>query len=620
MYFKYQEYLKNQKTYQALLDGLEEEITQFLSCFHDDPRIISAWGHHYFCNEDGGRLIYDRKRPYEHVCSICKKIYQGYLYDTAYITMLRNEAVVTAVKAALLYQVRREERYLDTVKDLIEFYASHYHQFAVHAKSMIDCDPAIDVGGAGKIMPQGLNEAIIAIRLINALELVKESLDEEWLLSLKERLFGPIYELLLPQKMHIHNIPTWINSAIGVMGFFFQEEVWIRETAEHPYNLFKQLEQGVTESGFWYEGSIHYNFFALEGIMNFFVFASAYGYPIEERYRKLVFHMFEAAYDYGFDNDRFPNPGDGWPNVGLKTYAHVYYMAYKVFGEPVIPYLKHIEAGKEVRTRLPLSEPYYYDNKIPLERLLFMPMLEELSQEPAPVRVSHSFEASNCATLRNEVFNVFLKYGHQTDSHAHPDKMNIEIMVNDQVLTKDLSNSGYASRMCNLWQRKGAAHNICIVNGQEPDISRQGHLISFSDYGIHASSEPYDGAVYSREITLDGGRLNDRFTVGLEQEAMIDWFFHFESPVDREAMILEATGELKEYELIQEVQKICSSDSCVLLKNDLVTMKLYLEPGVTAYLARTYNNPADRMRDTLILRKYGSRAVFAMELRALMSR
>ncbi len=46
---------------------------------------------------------------------------------------------------------------------------------------------------------------------------------------------------------------------------------------------------------------------------------------------------------------------------------------------------------------------------------------------------------SNFAMLRNNNWNVFVKYGLNGKSHAHPDIMNIEVMYKDQRISRDLS-------------------------------------------------------------------------------------------------------------------------------------------------------------------------------------
>lgn len=615
MFFDYEEYIKGNLKYSSMIQTIQKEVLDFMTDFHDDSRFISGWGHGYFCSDDGGRLIYDRLKPLDHKCSICGKVYTDYIYSSYFITMYRNEAVTTTVKAAILYKISGDKKYLNIVRDIIDFYSDNYKYFAIHAKDKINCDSTIDVGGAGKMMPQGLNEAIVAIRFINALEIVKESLNSEWLKEIKKNLFNPLYELLLPQKMHIHNISIWINSAFGVMGLFFGEDQWIREATDGKFNIYEQLNKGLTKSGLWYEGSIHYNFFAFEGLMNFLVFAKSYGYKIPQIYLDNVKDMLFAAYNYAFDNDVFPNPSDGWPNISLKTYSYVYFMGYKVYGEELLPLINHIQNGKLERGKLPLSEPYYYENAIPLEQLLFAADYEEKEFEQLYDRKSIAFMDFNCAMIRDKKINIFLKYGHQTQSHAHPDKMNIEIVVNGKVLTKDISNSGYGTKICNEWDRTIAAHNTCSVNGLSMDVTNQGKLLTFNDNCIEAECEAYDGVLYRRKIETDGESIFDNFIVKCESVNVIDWFFHFEEAVNKDNLIITKEDCIFN-EYIMNVKKVQAIENRVVLENSLVKMEIYIEEGARLYLAETYNNPANKLRDTVIIRKNGRDANFSCKITA----
>lgn len=60
--------------------------------------------------------------------------------------------------------------------------------------------------GCGRILPQGLNESIITIRMIQALEIVKNDLPAEFLDEIYNNMFKEIFKLLKPQVNQIHNI------------------------------------------------------------------------------------------------------------------------------------------------------------------------------------------------------------------------------------------------------------------------------------------------------------------------------------------------------------------------------------------------------------------------------
>lgn len=607
MYSKAINDLKDCPEYEQMLNSMSNDIEHFIKFYKDDSRFLSGWGHSYFCEDDGSRLVYDITNPKKHICLTCNKQYIGFLYDCTFITFMRNEAIVTALKSAILYNVYKQKKYLDISKNIIFFYADNYDNFAIHAKEKITNELTVDVGGCGKIMPQGLNEAIITIRIINALELIKDDLTKSELENLKKNFFDKIVKLLILQKNHIHNIPCWLNSAIGVVGHFFSDNKLVLEAEQMPFNINEQLKKGVTESGFWYEGSIHYNFFALEGILNYFVFANHYSKDVNKDSKEIIFNMLDAAYRYAFDNDIFPNPSDGWPSINLKTYSYVYYMAYGLFGHKILPYLQHIESNNNERQTIPLTEPYYFENKISLERILFVPNFN--NKNKFYDRTSESFEKYNCAILRNENFNVFFKYGHQTKSHAHPDKMNIEVMIKNNVFTKDLSNSGYVSKLCNEFHRKTYSHNTCMINYKNSDIELNGKLLKFESNLVEAECTPYKDVLYKRAIKIFDNKLDDEFCVICDEESMISYFYHFDINLDTEKLKLLDTEPILECPFLFDIKQIVCDDKLI-LPNVLGHITFFLEKDCKAFIAKSYDNPASKTRQTLILEKKAKKAVF----------
>lgn len=74
------------------------------------------------------------------------------------------------------------------------------------------------------------------------------------------------------------------------------------------FNMHEQLKKGVTKDGFWYEGSIHYNFFLLEGVSYLFLFSKIYDYDFGQESTAILERMFVQAYQYAFDNLYLPIP------------------------------------------------------------------------------------------------------------------------------------------------------------------------------------------------------------------------------------------------------------------------------------------------------------------------
>ena len=64
---------------QAIL-AMKKDVDDFLPSFCDSPAKLSRWGHHYFCDDDGGRLIFDLNSPHSHRCEICGKVYPSLIH------------------------------------------------------------------------------------------------------------------------------------------------------------------------------------------------------------------------------------------------------------------------------------------------------------------------------------------------------------------------------------------------------------------------------------------------------------------------------------------------------------------------------------------------------------
>lgn len=601
--------------YKEMINEMKRDVISFYSNFSDDYKNMSEWGHGYFCEEDGGKLEFDLNLPHSHKCSICGKDYTGQHYDNIWTYFYRNEAILTLWKAAILYKVRGDEEYLNIFKYILNFYADNYDEFVLHAKGSVVDDITVDIGGAGKIMPQGLNEAIITVRIINALEILKEDLDKEYLDSINEKFFKKLVVLFKPQVCRIQNIACWINSALGLIGLFTKDKELVDFVFNSEFGINNQLKKGVTDSGFWYEGSIHYNFFVLEGVTNLLLFTKIYEEDFEIGEEK-VRHMLKAAYEYAFDNLILPNPNDGWPNLSLKTYSYIYHIATKIYGEDsdIGNLLKNIDNGKIKRTYLPLSKPYYYGD-ICLENLIFNPDINLNNYTKIKCK-SKNFETSYYGILRKNDVNVFLKYGHVGPSHAHPDKMNVEIMLGNETLTRDLSNSGYGSKLCNEWHRMAVSHNTVVVNGKNHTSFEKGYMLDFKENSmLTLVKNVYDKVDFIREITISDASILDKFIVTSENENNYDYLFHCEAELLTKLELEDYTFQFKTngYQHIKNPRKVITQDEKIILTWKLNNYTLNSEINLKnkeLIIADTYDNPVIKFRKSIILKSHAKNDMF----------
>lgn len=606
---KVEELLRN-SDYKRMLDEMAKEIELLNENFNDSPELLSGWGHDYFCNEDGGALIYDINTPHVHRCPICGKEYTGIKYDQCWRYTYRYNLMASLPKAALLFRVTKERKYISYIEKILNFYKDNYLKFKLQAKGKVVEDLTIDVGGASRIMPQGLNEAIMITKISFALELIKEEITQEWVEDLYNNFFKHVIEILDKQRIRIHNIALWIGAAIASVGALLNDKSIIDSVYNGEFGVKNQIKQGFTKDGFWYEGSIHYNYFALEGVVTFFMIAKLNNYEIDKETLENILFILKAPYEYSFKNLRLPNPNDGWPDLGLKTYSYIYYMAYGTYKDELKELLEIIEGNKDERTDVALSKTYYFENRIPLEKLVFAPEIE--GKEIEDKRKSKLFENSSFGMLRNERVNVFMKYGHYTDSHIHPDKMNIEVMIDEKYITRDLSNPGYGSKMCNEWNRMTISHNSVVIEGKNQDTVNAGKIELFTENEMRAINERAysDNSKFIREIKLLENGYEDKFIVETTNKNIKDWFFHLENGIElkTQKLVLEETnlGYTKNgYQHLKEMKKVITTLKELELVWDFygkeLKTTLNLE-GKELYIGKSYDNPGNRYRTTIVLR------------------
>lgn len=603
------------------IDRAKAEVDEFFSDFSDSTDSISRWAHHYFCEEEGARLTFDPFTPHRHECSVCGKVYENHeLFDGCWLTMYRNLGVVNAWKSALIYKITDEKVYLDNLVKFATYYSENYLKFILHNKEGLEFDSLEGAAwGVSRIMPQSLNEAIFIIRLVNAFQLVKEDLPSGFIEKMEREFFSEAFLMFKPQVHQIHNIPTWINSAIGVMGLFLGNSDMVDFAFKGPNNQERQMTEGVTKDHFWYEGSIHYNFFLLEGVVNLLLFCELYGYDFPEG-KKRVEQMLETAYVYAFDSHLLPNPNDGWPDINLKTYSYIYAVGAKIFGEESrIGQLMGAIVNKEgERGTLPLSKPYYYENDISLEEFLFVPELRARSTDSVESG-SVNFKSSYCGLIKGHGSNIFLKYGHNGPSHAHPDKMNIEVLLAGEILSRDLSNTGYGNPLCNEWHRMSPSHNTVVVDGESHSGFGGGTCLIEEELRMKVRAEEvYKGVSFQRDVQLVDKGFNDLFEAEAENPSVFDYFFHVEGELTEEPDAEE--GDIlfrnKGYQHLSNVRKVKDTRPDVTLQwkvGAIATQCTVNRSQTEVFLARSPDNSETGFRNTMILRQRGTKAAFAVQ-------
>lgn len=429
-------------------------------------------------------------------------------------------------------------------------------------------------------------------------------------------------ELLTPQVNLIHNIRVWNLAALGSIALFTDDKELYNWCYNSEFGIKAQLEKGVTVDGFWYEGSIFYNFFLLEGMVTLLMLSEVYGSPFEENEKNIIFHMLKRAYIYTFDNQYFPNPNDGWPDINLKTFSYIYHMASRVFGEDseIGNIVKIIESGKMDRTTLPLSQSIYSKNGVAVERLMFNCDFDYSDFKAMPKK-SYNFEKSNYAMVRNDKMNLFMKYGLNGKSHAHPDILNVEVSYGDTRISRDISNAGYKSELCNKWHRVSLAHNTVVCNGDNIPCTDIGTAKLDGNTLSASHKEVYPNIDYKRTCTVSPKGFEDTFTVNSNNSETKDYVFHIEGDFKPSTPFEFISNcnlgyEKNGYEYITESAKVDFKNSSFIFSNGVVEIELLFDgpSDGSLYFTKTMDNPVNKTRNTFIFRSNEENPVFKMKL------
>lgn len=590
-----------------LLNATKEDIFLFAKNFNDDVNLLSGWGHNYFCEVDGGRLKFDLEKPQEHICSSCGKVYTSEKYNKTWVYLYRYRAIEISYKAAVLYRDNRDEKLLDVVLKILTFYADNYEGFEKHAKDKIN---PIENGvtGFGKIMPQGLNEAMMLINIVHTLILVRDYFDSDQQKKFS-RFVDRVTTFLYDQRGQYHNIICWIDSAIGCAGIYLEREDYIESATKSKYGLENQLENGLTEDGFWYEGSVHYHFFTAEGILNFLLVAEQNGMEFP-KIKKLIRNMLTVPYYLSFNSMVFPNPNDGWPEINIKTYSHLYYMAYKIYRDEEIDYIVYkIDTSPIKRTPLPLSEPFSI-GEYSVNQILFPRKTVEFENEYNNNKTEH-YEKSGFSILKSSNFNLFMKYAHKHRGHAHPDLLNIEFTVNDVLMSRDLSNPGYGSDLYDKWYGKTLSHNTVVIGGEDQSYTEDYKILKQSENAISVElNDVYKGATIGREISLADNNMLDKISIKLQEENHMDYILHMDADLETQLDLTEDSLHyiVNGYQYLMDVKKYQTEEESVILRwsRDGVTFSTDIDlQDKELFLCRSFDNPSSKTRNTIVLRTFG---------------
>ncbi len=483
------------------------------------------WGMYYCCPQDSHRLVFDWRKPSEHVCPVCGAVYSGEPYDGAWETVLHNKNADIAYRGAYLYVLTQKPEDAAVVKEILMGYAKQYPHYREHGD--------IPYNGPGLAFAQTLDEAVFLRKLGYAYDMVSEFLTGKEQYFICQRLFRIGAEFLLRHReKQIHNHEVLINSSIAILGMLLQDESIIQEGVYAPFALQDQRKRGVLLDDFWFEGSFSYHQYALTAFYSYEIFARHT--PYSNLKDRQYLRMARKAKDLLMCDDTIPALNDS-RCLGQKFAADLALeFSYAYYRDETLLQLLHIA--------------YQYVPRESLEAFFFgvetLPPCEREKDTDY-----HDTIGSGITVLRGEKDRYLLvKHSPFGGEHDHYDRLGISFSAFGDQMCSDLGTVPYGVPWHYAYYKNTGTHNTVMVN-EENQPPQKCNVLAFErseeavkldclvewrqPYHMPPSfvikqwnDKAYAGTRYRRRIIWKGHYFIDVVTVQHPEVRCTDWIVH----------------------------------------------------------------------------------------------
>ncbi len=480
------------------------------------PEKEGNWIFYYVCPKDGTGLT--AETPERHICKTCGKVYADERTVACYYTLLHYQLNHDCHDLAKAYALTGDVKYVAPVTEALIKLARLYPSWTRHDRWGHRGLLAV-VGG--RRFAQLLNEAISAIELAKVYDLIAPAIPEADRKIIETGSLGdPVREIMKYQIFagSRNNHQTWFNAAYVATGLALGDESMMREGIEGGAGLIWQLKESVTSDGLWYEGTLAYQHYAMEAIVETLEAARRVGWDFSQdaRLKSLWYGPINVAYP----NGQLPVFHDSDP-ANLEKWRELFRWGNDYFKDPVLG----LYAGKTGAESVS------------------KPLLKSSDLSGIGIAVLRGGAAGNpiCAMM---------DYGLHGDHHGHPDKLNIVLYALGRELVLDPGRISYSVPEYETWARTTVAHNTIVIDeqNQQPDT---GKMLYFADkpdfaaaFALSAGAVP--GVVLKRFMVLSGELLIDVVAVDSKRMRKIDWVLHGRGSVMTSLPLTERKAPLGE--------------------------------------------------------------------------
>ena len=555
------------------------------------------WWHWYSCPKCGSRL--KTLGPTRHKCPTCGKVYSGEPYDSVVISGQHSRLARAAQTLGLVYQLTGNERYAAKAAEILERYAERYLSYPRH-----DIRGRDRVGG-GRVGPQTLDESTWLIPIAQAYDLVWERLSDKQRRNIEERLLRPAAQLIMQHKIGIHNIQCWKNSAVGLVGICLGDERLFADAVTSAHGIRNQLARGILDDGFWFEGSWGYHYYTMSALVPLAEALRHIGVNVyTERYRR----FYAAPLLFALPNGYLPAFNDSHPSNAYRPWPR-YELAYARWHDPLFA------AVLKDKSRVSLESLLYGE--------------PELEGEATLPSGSRNFPASGYAYLQcdegQDAPVAILDYAPHGGGHGHPEKLQLVLYANGEVVAPDPGCIHYGVPLHREWYKQTVSHNTLVQDGssQRPCAGKLRFFHAADAFAVASATanDAYPGTSFARTVALaPGGLVLDLVEVSSAKPHTWDLAFHAYGGfwTDRTLEAVALPGRSNGYQHIRDIRgsSLPSGFTCRWTTERTSLEMVALPSGRGELFAGTgHGQPPSRPLPTILVRRRSESATFASVLR-----
>lgn len=402
---------------------------------------IASWNLYYFCPHHGVRLTWEANSPHQHACPVDGEIFRGEPWDGAWWREMNGRNASTCQQLGLLWQLTGETAYRDRVRTLLLGYADVYPGYEVHGD--------IPHNGPGKMNAQTLCEANCILDMALGYDFIQDGLTLAEQQHICDNLLRCAADFLRQHRSpQIHNHEVKISAALGILGFVLEDEALLEFAVNQPYGLRWQLENGLLAEGLWFEGSVHYHYYALQGFFAFEKLARGTRWSLIDGpwYRPMLSFPLSLLLPDG----TFPRLNDCLAGQEKLHHRDLYEFAWFIWRDPLYAaVLQFTKTQPDERETL-----LWRDQPLPETPVELIPQ-QSLFAPGAGITLWRKPQQQQA---------LLIKHSPWGGEHDHYDRLGLMLWQRDGWLLPDLGTTGYGAKMHYDYYKNSATHNTLTVN------------------------------------------------------------------------------------------------------------------------------------------------------------